>query len=1014
MPFGLTNAPATFQRLIQNVLRNELDKYAIAYLDDILIFSKSITEHNEHVETILKKLQDNQLYAKIEKCEFFKSEVEFLGHIISKNGIKTDPSKIKAITDWPTPKSITDVRSFHGICNFYRRFISKFSEVAAPITDTLKEETFSWSTAAQDAFEKLKSLLISAPILQACDPNKPKRLETDASNVAIGGVLHQKHDGKWHPVAFYSQKLNGAQINYPIHEKELLALIQALKLWRHYILGSKIEVLTDHRSIEYLNSQKNLSQKQARWLDTLEEFDLEIRYRKGSLNVVADSLSRSPPNGDIDKRTKLIMNKTIGNQFNNKKDKTEIKQTTNDLHESNIIDELTKQLEELKICALNIDNSKDETIKVELLHPKALLPNKTNENDTGYVVTTPNTVVINPNSITKVPLGIAVEAPTGTYIKVETHSELITKGILTLGGIVDRDYTGEIIAVLTNISKSPIKLEMGSCVAKLVPVYATNPIIAETENLEITQHESKGLGSPECENLCKVNIQTVSTCNSILNDNPEATYQGDRNLERIYRMVNGEKPHSQSAKNTLKKFHIKDKQLFKNGRKCIAKKEDRIKLLTEFHDSKAALHPGIQRTYEQLSQYYFWPDMFNMVKLYVQTCDKCQRIKHHNQPLERELQPLEIPTKPWQSVSLDFITHLPTTTQGNNSILVVVDRFSKMAHFIPTKDTVTGNETAKLYFNNIYRLHGLPESIISDRDPKFTANFWNCLWKCTGTQLRMSTAHHPQSDGQTERTNMTLESMLRAVISHNQKDWENYLCHAEFAFNSYKNASTKYSPFELNYGYVPRSPSITFNADNNNNPAAEEYLKEMKQRFQSAYENIEFAQQKMRENHDQGIKRSNIKVGDQVMISTKLTTPMHLQSRANKALQDKWHGPYKVLEIISNNAYRLKLPSTLRIHPVISCTFIKPYASTNDFHHRIKELPPPIIVDNQIEYEVESIKNHRMRYNQYEYLTHWKGYPDSEDTWQKESDLINAQELLNEYKTDNNLSERHLSKRGRV
>ena len=402
-----------------------------------------------------------------------------------------------------------------------------------------------------------------------------------------------------------------------------------------------------------------------------------------------------------------------------------------------------------------------------------------------------------------------------------------------------------------------------------------------------------------------------------------------------------------------------------------------------------------------------------MVKLYVQTCDKCQRIKHHNQPLERELQPLEIPTKPWQSVSLDFITHLPTTTQGNNSILVVVDRFSKMAHFIPTKDTVTGNETAKLYFNNIYRLHGLPESIISDRDPKFTANFWNCLWKCTGTQLRMSTAHHPQSDGQTERTNMTLESMLRAVISHNQKDWENYLCHAEFAFNSYKNASTKYSPFELNYGYVPRSPSITFNADNNN-PVAEEYLKEMKQLFQSAYENIEFAQQKMRENHDQGIKRSNIKVGDQVMISTKLTTPMHLQSRANKALQDKWHGPYKVLEIISNNAYRLKLPSTLRIHPVISCTFIKPYASTNDFPHRIKELPPPIIVDNQIEYEVESIKNHRMRYNQYEYLTHWKGYPDSEDTWQKESDLINAQELLNEYKTDNNLGEKHLPKRGRV
>ncbi len=295
LPFGLTNAPATFMRLMNDVFRPYLDKFVVVFLDDILVFSKSPEEHVRHLREVLSLLRKHKLYAKLSKCSFFLSEVEFLGHIVGADGIRTDPNKVKAITEWQAPRNITDVRAFHGLASYYRKFIKNFSAIAAPLTAlTSSKSKFEWTPKADKAFQDLKRAIVSADVLKPFQdaPGVPTRVTTDASDEAIGAELAQEVDGVFHPVAFESRKLTPAERNYPTHERELLALVHALKTWRHYLEGRTFRVVTDHNSLKYIQVQPSLSKRQAGWLDLLQEFDFTIDYKPGRGNVVADALSR--------------------------------------------------------------------------------------------------------------------------------------------------------------------------------------------------------------------------------------------------------------------------------------------------------------------------------------------------------------------------------------------------------------------------------------------------------------------------------------------------------------------------------------------------------------------------------------------------------------------------------------------------------------------------------------------------------------------------------------------------
>ena len=289
MPFGLTNAPAVFMDLMNRIFRPYLDKFVVVFIDDILIYSKDETEHAEHLRIVLQTLRDKQLYAKFSKSEFWLREVGFLGHIVSGDGIRVDPSKISAIVDWKPPKNVTEVRSFLGLAGYYRRFVNEFSIIAAPMTRLLRKDVkFEWTEECQQSFEELKKLLTEAPVLVQPESGKEFVVYSDASLNGLGCVLMQ--EGK--VVAYASRQLKPHERNYPTHDLELAAVVFALKIWRHYLYGEKCRVYTDHKSLKYLMSQKDLNLRQRRWLELLKDYELVIDYHPGKANVVADALSR--------------------------------------------------------------------------------------------------------------------------------------------------------------------------------------------------------------------------------------------------------------------------------------------------------------------------------------------------------------------------------------------------------------------------------------------------------------------------------------------------------------------------------------------------------------------------------------------------------------------------------------------------------------------------------------------------------------------------------------------------
>ena len=288
MPFGLSNAPSTFMRLMNDVLRPFASKFLVVYFEDILVYSRSLAEHQDHLRAVCAKLQEEQLYANVTKCSFLKKSVAYLGFVISAAGIAVDPAKTTAIRDWPTPQSIFDIRSFHGLAQFYRRFVRNFSSLASPLTGLFWQAQFEWSPIAERAFLQLKIALTTTPVLRLPYFSKLFDVATDASSTGIGAVLSQDS----HPVSYFSEKLNDAKGRYFNYDRELFVVVQALKFWRHYLLYRDFTLYSDHDALRFLHSQKKLSARHGRWTEFLQEYTFSLRHRPGLDNKVVNALSR--------------------------------------------------------------------------------------------------------------------------------------------------------------------------------------------------------------------------------------------------------------------------------------------------------------------------------------------------------------------------------------------------------------------------------------------------------------------------------------------------------------------------------------------------------------------------------------------------------------------------------------------------------------------------------------------------------------------------------------------------
>jgi len=831
LPFGLTNAPATFMHLMHQALRPFLDEFALVFLDDILIYSRTKEEHEQHVKRVLDVLREQKLYAKESKCEFFKTEVEFLGHHVGRAGVRMMEDKVQAIREWPTPATVRDVRAFLGTAGYYRKFIKDFSALAAPLSELTKDTVkFEWAAPQQQAFLRLKEAVAAGPVLILPDPSLPFVVHTDASGYAVGAVLQQDQGKGLQPIAFLSKKMQDAETRYPVHEQELLAIIHALTSWRHYLHGSKFVVRTDHKSLQFFQTQPMLSGRQARWKDIIANFDFDIEYVDGKANVVADGLSRRADH-----------------------------------------------------------------------HPQ-------------------------PSSVMSLQTGHRA-AKSSSSRACQSSSELLALSIFA----VNRPPRSYRLSAL------------GSLLADIKEASLEDPVYVATLK---KKHQPS---------------DPVQVRGGLL-------YYGK---DRLY----------------------------------IPKNEPlRTRLLHECHDTPISGHLGKDKTVEQVKRRFYWPGLDDDVLRYVRSCDACQRNKPSQQATAGLMQPLPIPSHPWQQVSMDLITQLPKSRSGNDAIVVFVDKLTKMVHFVATKTQVTAPQLAGIFWTTVVRQHGLPSSILSDRDPRFTGHFWRALWKCLGTQLTMSTAFHPQTDGQTERANRTLEEMLRPYVSFQQSDWDEHLVAAELAVNGAKHASTGFTPFYLNYGREVSAPLdlAIEEARTVRQPDAAQRIQQLHRDLELAKEHLLKAQQRQATHADRHRREVSFKVGDEVLLST---AHLKLQGGGDRTAKFayKFIGPFKIKRVVNSNAYELELPRQLQIHPVLNVSRLKAYHDGREefpLRARADTRPPPAATSSDgDEYEVESILAKRGSGARTEYLVRWRGWPTWEATWERRSNLAGATDAVDAFET---------------
>ena len=294
MSFELTNAPTTIMDLMNRVFHPYLDQFVVVFIDDILVYSKDAQEHEQHLRMVLQILREKKLFTKLSKCDFWHKEVSFLGHIVFAEGIRVDPAKIEAIVSWKPPRNVIEVRSFLGLTGYYGRFVKGFYVVASSLTKLLRKGVkFEWNDTCQSSFEQLKKILVKAPVLTQPTSGREYSMYSDASKIGLGCVLMQ--DGK--VVAYASKQLKPHEQNYPTHDLELAAVVFALKIWRHYLYGEKCRIFTNHKSLKYLLTHKELNLRQFRWLELFKDYDCIVDYHLGKANVVANALSRKMISG---------------------------------------------------------------------------------------------------------------------------------------------------------------------------------------------------------------------------------------------------------------------------------------------------------------------------------------------------------------------------------------------------------------------------------------------------------------------------------------------------------------------------------------------------------------------------------------------------------------------------------------------------------------------------------------------------------------------------------------------
>lgn len=873
MPQGITNAPATFQRLMEKCIGDMAFTDVLVYLDDLLIFSSTLEEHLDRLNKVLSRLEQFGLKLNVEKCHFVQTSVKCLGHIISKDGVATDPAKIETVKSWPCPSNVKELKSFLGFSGYYRRFIEHYSRIAKPLNELTKQYEplrkrgsgksqkktekseptekrpspstpfgDKWTSACQQSFDTLIEKLTTSPVLGFADYQAPFILHTDASTLGLGAALYQESNGQKRAIAYASRGLSKSEVNYPAHKLEFLALKWAVtEKFSDYLYGQHFVVYTDNNPLTYVLSTAKLDATGQRWLASLVNYDFDLKYKPGTANQDADGLSRRPQPPPYDDHESMEYEEKSVSMLNR------------------LIKNNEASLEASAFTAICMSHgvysrhSSDPSATVQVnLHTVHQQSDSDEDDDfEPYVDSDPTPLV-----------ELVSDSPD---VVPPQFDRPISPGQSSLPGMTSGDW-----------KKSQL----------------------EDPNLQKVIKWVKDHQRPN-----KTELETCSDETCLL------VRQWDRLVLRngvLYR----------KCKTSDMKFRFQ----------LVLPSSHRDEALRGIHDDVG--HPGFDRTMDLARARFYWPRLQSTIEEKCKTCERCVRRKARAvtaAPL------VNIKTSmPMELMCMDFLSIEPDLRDTRN-VLVITDHFTRYAIAIPTKDQ-TAPTVAKALWTNVFQHYGFPARLHSDQGRDFESAVIKELCNFLGIKKSRTTPYHPQGNGQVERFNQTLLKMLGTLEDEKKAHWREYVAPLVHAYNCTRNDSTGMSPYSLMFGREARLPidlQLGVEPDSESASSHRRYAQKLRDRLRHAHKLASDMAEKRstanKKRYDSKVRECSILPGDRVLVK-------NTRVRGKHKLADRWEKTvYIVVSQIDDTipVYRVQPESddgpirTLHRNMLLPCRFPK-------------------------------------------------------------------------------------------
>lgn len=871
LPQGFRNSPAIFQAMIDTLLKGVQGEWISSYIDDLAIYSRTYEEHISHLRELFQRLRNAGLKLSPDKCKFAVQQIDFLGHVLTPEGRKPNPEKVEAVSKMGIPKTTKEVRMFLGAASYYRKFLKGFGVVAKPLYElTSKNVVFHWDELHQTAFDKVKSLLVKAPVLASPDFRAPFVLATDASALGMGACLSQEHDGALKPVGFAGRGFTKPESKYSVTEQELLAIVFAVNYFRVFLIGQPFEIRTDHNALRWILGLKEPSPRLARWIALLQQYDYTVKHVAGAHNRVPDCLSR-----------------------------WEYETPEVPMEEDPIYDVGLRPLQ-ADISGTVPDTDMPEAAE----HSDAPAYQSAAEFHDSYGTDSEHCDEAEVRNIS---------VPTAANIQQDEHSDeptVVTPERSDLECVTCGRTAPDYFPEEDSIAQSITLMKLTAKQAEQRRTRLKDALLSSTIHWSDPDLSPENIRRQQVKDpVCRRYIQYLAT-GSLPNIPALAKAILCRAHDYILLPIKSLHSTDEEPQYYDILYHIdvsREKGPQSTRAQVVVPHSLRAMFLRLYHDSLIGSHIGPGKLISIMKPRLFWHGMCEDIVAYCRSCEICIMAKNPTRYNKPPLIIREPVCGPMEELIIDTMGPFPMTARGNAHICVVVDVYSRFAFVFPTRN-ITASTVANKLFDHVITKFGNCRRLLSDNGTSFTGEVFRELCKIMGIKQIFSTSYHSKSQGQVERANRTIQDLMRGVVAEKPKQWDACLNGLCFTLNCTDSQPIGLPPFTLMFGRSPLLPSdIAFP-----NPLSVEskpwfehlgdILDTQRCIGKKAMKRLKKQQKRMKVQYDKTAFEHGLTVGDSVFLFCPALTVKGIRRK----LLIRWHGPYLIVKFNSPTAVILK------------------------------------------------------------------------------------------------------------